>query len=231
MPELLRRVAPDWQSLVQQWSDSAVGRSLIAQVEARRKAGATIFPHEPLRALALTPVAEVKVVILGQDPYHGAGQAEGLAFSVPQGQRPPPSLRNILAELQRDLGVVRSEASLLNWARQGVLLLNTALTVEEGRPASHAMLGWEALTDSIVETLSGASQPIVFMLWGAHAESKRRLLDPAMAARHLVLSANHPSPLSARRGPTPFIGCGHFGRAAAFLATCAPDRPTIDWGS
>jgi uracil-DNA glycosylase len=229
LPDLLRRVAPDWQSLVQRWSSSQAGQSLIGQIEARRAAGATIFPAEPLRALALTPLASVRVVILGQDPYHGAEQAEGLAFSVPQGQRPPPSLRNILAELQRDLGVVRSNPSLENWARQGVLLLNTVLTVEEGRPASHASMGWEALTDEIIKTLSTSDRSVVFMLWGAHAASKRRPLDQQAAQRHLVLTANHPSPLSARRAPVPFLGCGHFGQATRFLAAVNARQPPIDW--
>jgi uracil-DNA glycosylase len=181
-------------------------------------AGATIFPPQPLRALALTAPESVRVVILGQDPYHGRGQAEGLAFSVAPGIALPPSLRNIFKELQRDLGepvppFPSPGGSLVRWARQGVLLLNTCLTVEEGQPASHAGKGWEVLTDAIIRQVSDRSEHVVFMLWGSHAQSKRKLID---ASRHLILCANHPSPLSALRPPTPFIGCGHFSQARAW---------------
>ncbi len=229
LPTLLERVAPDWRDLVQTWQRSEDGRALVERVEARRLAGATLYPAEPLRALALTAPDAVRVVVLGQDPYHGPGQAEGLSFSVPDGQRVPPSLRNILAELHRDLGIRREHASLRGWAEQGVLLLNTVLTVEDSRPASHAGWGWEALTDQIVSALARSGQPIVFMLWGAHAARKRVLLGSGPAARQAVLLANHPSPLSARRGPTPFIGCGHFGQADAWLAAADSTRPPIDW--
>ena len=227
LPALLGRVAPGWRELVQAWQRSDAGCALIERVEARRLAGVTLYPAEPMRALALTPPEAVRVVVLGQDPYHGPGQAEGLAFSVPDRQRVPPSLRNIITELRRDLGIQREHASLRGWAEQGVLLLNTVLTVEDGRPASHAGWGWEALTDQIVMTLAQSRQPIVFMLWGAHAARKRGVLGPA--ACQTVLLANHPSPLSARRGPAPFIGCGHFGQADAWLATADPARPPIDW--
>ena len=157
-------------------------------------------------------------MILGQDPYHGRGQAEGLAFSVAPGVALPPSLRNIFKEIQRDLGELFPEfpqpgGSLVKWARHGVLLLNTCLTVEEGQPASHAGRDWEVLTDAIIKEVSDKAQPTVFMLWGAHAQSKRALID---ASRHLVLAANHPSPLSALRPPVPFIGCGHFSQARAW---------------
>lgn len=226
----IERVAPDWRELVARWRDSPAGRHLVEQVQARCAAGATIYPADPLRALALTPRAAVRAVIVGQDPYHGPGQAEGLAFSVPDGVPAPPSLRNIVAELERELGFAgRTGASLAGWARQGVLLLNTALTVEDGHPASHAGLGWEALTDAVIASVSTSSAPVVFMLWGAHAARKCSLLDSQAAARHLVLVANHPSPLSARREPIPFIGCGHFGRANAFLSAVDPGRPAIDW--
>lgn len=229
LPTLLERVAPGWRDLVQAWQRSDGGRTLVERVEARRLAGVTLYPAEPLRALTLTAPEAVRVVVLGQDPYHGPGQAEGLAFSVPDGQRAPPSLRNILTELRRDLGIQREHASLRGWAEQGVLLLNTVLTVENGRPASHAGWGWEALTDQIVSALARSRQPIVFMLWGAHAARKRTLLGAGPAARQAVLLANHPSPLSARRGPTPFVGCGHFGQAGAWLAVADPTRPPIDW--
>lgn len=229
LPDLLERVAPDWRETVRGWRDSPAGRALIARVEARRVGGATIYPAEPLRALALAPRRSIRVVIVGQDPYHGPGQAEGLAFSVPDGQRVPPSLRNVRAEMQRDLGLERTRhASLAGWAAQGVLLLNTALTVEQGRPGSHSGWGWEALTDEIIKTVSRSELAVVFMLWGARAAAKRALIDES-DSRRCVLVANHPSPLSARRGPMPFVGCGHFGAAARFLARHDPGRAPIDW--
>ena len=224
------RVASDWRDLVDPWRGSAQGRALIERIEARRRAGAPIYPDDPLRALALTPRASVRVVILGQDPYHGPGQAEGLAFSVPAGVPAPPSLRNILVELTRDLGLpAPTGTSLTHWARQGVLLLNAVLTVEDGQPGSHAKLGWEALTDKIIDDLSTSERALVFLLWGAQAAAKLTLLDAAVRARHCVLVANHPSPLSARRGPSPFIGCGHFGQASAFLSRVDPAQTPIDW--
>jgi uracil-DNA glycosylase len=184
----------------------------------RLEGGATIFPPQPLRALQLTPPESVRVVILGQDPYHGRGQAEGLAFSVAPGVALPPSLRNIFKELQRDLGTPLPAfpdpgGSLVRWARQGVLLLNTCLTVEEGQPASHAGKGWEVLTDAVIASVSQHTSHTVFMLWGNHAQGKRHLIE---AKRHLVLCANHPSPLSALRPPIPFMGCGHFSQARAW---------------
>lgn len=207
--------AADWQPVLQPFWASAAGQGLARFVQARLQAGAEIYPAQPLRALELTPLAEVSVVILGQDPYHGPGQAEGLAFSVPAGVKCPPSLRNIFQELARDLGgVLPASGSLQGWAQQGVLLLNTCLTVEQGAPASHAKQGWETLTDALIAACSAHESPKVFLLWGAHAQSKLGLID---ASRHLVLQANHPSPLSARRPPRPFIGCGHFGQARQWL--------------
>jgi len=214
-------VAPDWQALVAHFFDSEKGSALLAFLQQRLHAGASIFPPQPLRALELTPLASVRVVILGQDPYHGRGQAEGLAFSVAPEVAIPPSLRNIFKELQRDLGAPPPPfpvpgGSLVRWARHGVLLINTCLTVEEGQPASHANRGWEALTDAIIQSVSSGPNRVVFMLWGNHAQSKRPLID---ASRHLVLCANHPSPLSAQRPPMPFIGCGHFSQARAWRET------------
>ena len=211
-------VAAGWQPLVDGFFASAAGVKLQAFLGERLTAGATIFPPQPLRALALTPPEQVRVVILGQDPYHGRGQAEGLAFSVAPGVAIPPSLRNIFKELQRDLGTApppfpQPGGSLVKWARNGVLLLNTCLTVEEAQPASHAGRGWEVLTDAVIRHVSDVAQPTVFMLCGAHAQSKRPLID---AQRHKVLAANHPSPLSALRPPVPFIGCGHFSQARAW---------------
>lgn len=208
-----------WRGLVQDFLDSQKGKDLSERLQQALHAGVTVFPPEPLRALNLTPMDQVRVVILGQDPYHGPGQAEGLAFSVPDGVRIPPSLRNIFKELQTSLGrMPTNQGSLLSWAQQGVLLLNTSLTVEQGKPGSHARWGWEDLTDTFVAALAQNAQALVFMLWGAHAQAKKQLIHASMASgRHLILEANHPSPLSAMRPPVPFMGCGHFVLANEFL--------------
>lgn len=188
---------------------------MLAFLKRRIGEGAAVFPPQPLRALELTPLHKVHTVILGQDPYHGRGQAEGLAFSVAPGQPLPPSLRNIFKERQRDLGEAWPTmpvpgGSLVAWAQQGILLLNSCLTVEAGQANSHQGKGWEILTDASIARLSASGQRVAFMLWGAAAQQKRSLIDEK---RHLVLCANHPSPLSALRGPMPFLGCGHFSRA------------------
>ena len=211
-------VAAGWRPLVDEFFASPAGQNLLGFLRERLEAGAVVFPPQPLRALELTPPEQVRVVILGQDPYHGRGQAEGLAFSVAPGVALPPSLRNIFKELERDLGTPPPKfpnpgGSLVNWARHGVLLLNTCLTVEEGQPASHSGRGWEVLTDALIRHVAKLERPLVFMLWGSHAQSKRMLID---TSRHKVLVANHPSPLSALRPPLPFIGCGHFGQARAW---------------
>jgi uracil-DNA glycosylase len=209
-------LAAGWAPLVSSFLSAPEGQRLGQFITERLQTGAVIYPPQPFRALALTPLTEVKVLILGQDPYHGPAQAQGLAFSVSPGTRVPPSLRNILKERARDLGPSVGPGpvdSLESWARQGVLLLNTCLSVEQGRPASHANQGWEVLTHSIVQALADSAQPRVFMLWGAHAQAFAGLIS----ARHLVLTANHPSPLSASRPPQPFIGCGHFSAANAWL--------------
>lgn len=214
-----------WADLTAAFWSSSEGSALRSFLDARRAQGATVYPPEPLRALQLTAPDDVRVVLLGQDPYHGPGQAEGLAFSVAPGVKPPPSLRNIFQELQRDLGLPPpGDGSLVRWARQGVLLLNTCLTVEDGQPASHAKQGWESLTDRLIERCSVSGAPKVFLLWGAHAQKKAALIDPH---RHLLLYANHPSPLSARRGPLPFIGCGHFSQANTWLVR--QGGPAIAW--
>ena len=246
------RVDSSWQALVSAFFTDAPGLQLGRAITARLQQGAVIYPPEPLRALALTPLSRVKVVILGQDPYHGPHQAQGLAFSVGQGVKIPPSLRNIFKEIARDvalrvpvfhphdsvpgsMGSPLQQASSLavsgqleRWAAQGVLLLNTCLTVENGQPASHAKLGWEVLTDRIIQAVWSLEQPVVFMLWGAHAQSKQALMTPDgqpwQICPHQVLTANHPSPLSALRPPQAFIGCGHFSKANAHLQAqgCAP---------
>lgn len=176
-----------------------------------------VFPDDPWRALKLTPLQSVKVVILGQDPYHGPNQARGLAFSVDQRCPTPPSLRNIFKELDRNqASLLTAERSndLSDWARQGVLLLNTALTVEQGAAASHAGIGWQRITDQLIAAVASQPRPIAFLLWGKHAQDKRAIIERyslnGQSMQHLVLEANHPSPLSANRGSTPFIGCNHF---------------------
>ena len=182
-----------------------------------------IFPpaDDIFNAFALTPLHEVKVVILGQDPYHGPGQAHGLSFSVQKGVDIPPSLRNIYKEMHDDIGfVIPSHGCLTEWAQQGVLLLNTVLTVRAGQANSHKGMGWEQFTDTVIEKLNQRSSPMVFMLWGANARAKKPLItNPA----HLVLTAAHPSPLSAYNG---FFGCRHFSQATHFLNQ---QGMNIDW--
>jgi uracil-DNA glycosylase len=218
--QALAQLSLDWQPLVAQFAASSAGLALQHYVAARLAAGAQVYPPQPLRALELTALADVKVVILGQDPYHGAGQAEGLAFSVARGVKVPPSLRNMFKERQRDLGLPPpAHGSLQSWAAQGVLLLNTTLTVEDSQPASHAKQGWEVLTDAVIEACAQKSSPVVFMLWGGHAQAKAPLIAAHnLDNRHTVMCANHPSPLSALRPPAPFMGCGHFGLARAAVA-------------
>lgn len=212
-----------WQPLVDRFWHSPKGQALLVFLRQRLHVGARIYPAQPLRALWLTPLPEIKVVILGQDPYHGLGQAEGLAFSVPAGVAPPPSLRNIFKELLTDMGQAPPfEATLIPWTKKGVLLLNTCLTVEDGLPASHTKQGWEALTDEIIQAVAESAHASVFMLWGAHAQSKQALIDQASKqslSASWVLTANHPSPLSAMRGDAPFIGCQHFSKAQKWLET------------
>jgi uracil-DNA glycosylase len=229
-------IDPSWAPVVQGFLASQTGQQLGQFIAQRLADGAVIYPSHVLRALELTPLPEVKVVILGQDPYHGPNQAHGLAFSVRHGNRIPPSLRNIFKEIDRGaaqaagpagapsqgLAALRS-GSLEAWARQGVLLLNTCMTVEAGAPGSHAKQGWEALTDRLIQTVANATEPVVFMLWGAHAQAKRALIK----GEHLVLMANHPSPLSANRPPQPFMGCGHFAAANDWLQ--AHGHKAINW--
>lgn len=177
------------------------------------KGDAIIYPAEKyiFNSLNYTALNSVKIVILGQDPYHGEGQAHGLAFSVPCGKPAPPSLKNIFKELNDDLGIKRDKTDLTDWAKQGVLLLNSVLTVESGRPNSHIHIGWQAFTDAIIRTISDKRKHVVFMLWGAYAQSKKHLIN---ADKHLILTAPHPSPLSAYRG---FFGCKHFSKANEYL--------------
>jgi len=288
--EQARDVPAGWAPALEAASASLA--RVAAFVEQRRAAGAPIYPARLFRALEVEP-RDVRVVILGQDPYHGPGQAQGLAFSVPDDCPPPPSLRNIFKELAADYPAGRVETGtaaatmpsraraagsdarsptdrsppgatprpaqgelafgddapppapaatpretagrpgsarppgndLGRWARQGVLLLNTVLTVEDGQPASHARQGWENVTDALIDLVARDPSPKVFMLWGAHAQAKEALVPPGRG--HLVLKANHPSPLSARRPPAPFLGCGHFRQANEWLLRHG--RPPVDW--
>jgi uracil-DNA glycosylase len=231
-PPSLTGLSPVWTQLLQAHFQSDVGQALSVKLSAHLAAQKVIYPRTPYKALALTPFDKVRVVILGQDPYHGPGQAEGLAFSVGEGQKIPPSLRNIFKEILRDTGGAMPQGaqagSLVRWATQGVLLLNTALTVEDAQPASHSRWGWEALTDKFIEALAMAAQPRAFLLWGGHAQGKAALIEAAdVTKRHLVLKANHPSPLSALRPPLPFMGCGHFGQVNQWLE--AQNKKPILW--
>jgi uracil-DNA glycosylase len=199
-------------------------RELSAFLRQRRREGATLYPppREMFTAFWATPPQDVRVVILGQDPYHNPGQAHGLCFSVNPGVAVPPSLANVYKELHRDIGfTIPGHGYLMPWAQRGVLLLNSVLTVEKNQPGSHQGKGWERFTDRVISLLADTETPLVFMLWGAHAQKKGRAIDPR---RHCLLTAPHPSPLSAHRG---FIGCGHFTAANAFLA--ARGLAPIDW--
>ncbi|OZI28079.1 uracil-DNA glycosylase [Bordetella genomosp. 1] len=217
-----------WRETLQSDAVAPALARVTGHVEQRLAEGAVVYPATPWRALAELAPHEVRVVILGQDPYHGPGQAQGLAFSVPDDCKCPPSLRNIFKEILReqpDAGPLGHD--LGSWVRQGVLLLNTSLTVEDGQAGSHAKRGWETVTDAIFARVAQDTEPKAFLLWGAHAQAKAALL-PA-GHRHLVLQSNHPSPLSASRPPVPFLGCGHFSQVNAWLAT--QGKTLIDWSS
>jgi uracil-DNA glycosylase len=199
-------------------------RALSDFLRQRKAAGAHIFPPGPqiFAAFEATPFDAVKVVILGQDPYHGYGQAHGLCFSVLPGVPPPPSLENMFKEIEGDLGIPRPDHGyLMPWAKQGVLLLKSVLTVEEGRAGAHANKGWEGFTDHVIQTLSREREHLVFLLWGSYAQKKGAVID---TQRHRVLRAPHPSPLSAHRG---FFGCGHFSAANRYLPQHG--QTPIDW--
>ncbi|MFA6065681.1 MAG: uracil-DNA glycosylase [Candidatus Babeliaceae bacterium] len=217
-----------WKTPLATVCHTAEIEALVEYLQLREAAGATIYPAKKniFAALRETPFDKVSVVIVGQDPYHGPGQAHGLSFSVPLGVRIPPSLRNIFKELHKDIGVaIPHNGTLTGWAQQGVLLLNAILTVEEGKPASHAGKGWEIFTDAIIEQLLKRDHPTVFMLWGAYAQKKMQHLHIHMdPSRHLILKAAHPSPLSV----TGFLGCRHFSQANAFLQQ--HNLPEINWG-
>jgi len=218
------RLEPSWKARVGEYLSRPEMLRLSEFLRAELRAGKTIYPPPRciFTALDATPFEQVKVVILGQDPYHGPGQAHGLCFSVLPGVPPPPSLVNIFSEIGRDLGIARPDhGCLIPWARQGVLLLNSVLTVERGLAGSHQGKGWEGFTDSVIDHLNREREGLVFLLWGSYAQAKGALIDPR---RHRVLKAPHPSPLSAHRG---FIGCGHFSKSNQWLSEHG--QPGIDW--
>jgi len=214
----------NWKTLLKDEKEKDYFRDILSFIEKERAAGKVIYPRNSdiFNAIAYTPFSELKVVIIGQDPYHGPGQAHGLCFSVKPGTAFPPSLINIFRELQNDLGMETPLSGCLEkWARQGVLLLNAILTVEEGKPQSHSKLGWERFTDRIIEEINNRKNGVVFLLWGAFAQKKGEIIDKK---RHYVLHAPHPSPLSANRG---FFGCKHFSKCNEILKGQG-ERP-IDW--
>jgi uracil-DNA glycosylase len=221
-------VPESWRAALAPVLEAPEARRLGGWLQREETGGKTVYPPrgQRLRALELTPLDQVKVVILGQDPYHGPGQAHGLCFSVPEGVPVPPSLANIYKELEDDLGVPRRpDGNLERWARQGVLLLNNCLTVEAGRAASHAGKGWEAITDAAVAAVARREEPSVFILWGNHARSKAaKVPELGPGTHHLVLTSPHPSPLSAHAG---FFGSKPFSKANAFLE--AHGRGAIEW--
>lgn len=217
------RIEQSWKEALKDEFDKQYFASLVEFLRHEKASGKKIYPpgSQIFRAFDLTPVPQVKVVILGQDPYHGVGQAHGLSFSVPEGVPAPPSLKNIFKEIETDLGVRMSGyPNLENWARQGVLLLNAVLTVRCAEAASHSRIGWQEFTDAVIRYISDNCEGVVFMLWGNFARSKSELIDKS---RHCVLEAAHPSPLA--RGA--FFGCRHFSKANAYLVSTG--RSPIDW--
>lgn len=222
------KLHPSWLEPLRQEFDSPYMDALRTFLMGEREMGKRIFPRPSnwFRALDLTPLENVRVVILGQDPYHGEGQAHGLCFSVQPGVRTPPSLVNIYKEMETDLGISRANHGFLeHWAEQGVLLLNAVLTVQMGMAASHQGKGWERFTDAVIRLVNAKQEPVVFMLWGSHAQKKAAFVDSVdKGGRHLVLKAPHPSPLSAHNG---FFGSKHFSKANEFLKRHG--QKPIDW--
>ncbi len=218
------QLEPSWKAHIGDWLLRPDMRELSAFLRQRKAAGAHVFPPGPqmFAAFDATPFEQVKVVVLGQDPYHGYGQAHGLSFSVPPGVPVPPSLLNIYKEIETDLGIPRPDHGyLIPWAQQGVLLLNAVLTVEESKAGAHQGRGWEGFTDHVVDVLNREREGLVFLLWGAYAQQKGKVID---TRRHRVLKAPHPSPLSAHRG---FMGCRHFSQANEYLQRRG--QTPIDW--
>ncbi len=216
---------PAWQEVLGPVKHADFFQQLMARIDAERAAGKAIYPpaSEVFNALTLTPLDDVKVVILGQDPYHGPGQAHGLCFSVQPGVKTPPSLVNIYKELAQDIEGfhVPEHGNLTAWAEQGVLLLNTVLTVEQGKAHSHAKWGWETFTDAVIKSVNDTQHGVVFLLWGSHAQKKGQNID---TQKHYVLNAPHPSPLSAHRG---FLGCRHFSQTNTLLSQ--QGKTPVNW--
>jgi uracil-DNA glycosylase len=219
------KINASWKEVLKQEFEKSYFIELAGFLKVEKAMGKVIYPPGSLifNAFELTPFDKVKVVILGQDPYHGKGQAHGLSFSVMKGVKPPPSLQNIFREIASDLGIQFSGTygDLSHWARQGVLLLNASLTVREGEPMSHSKIGWEQFTDAVIKTVSAKKENVVFMLWGRFAQEKQALID---ATKHLILKAAHPSPFSAYNG---FMGCKHFSKANDYLVKNG--KEPIDW--
>ena len=216
---------PAWQEVLGPVKHADFFQQLMARIDAERAAGKAIYPpaSEVFNALTLTPLDDVKVVILGQDPYHGPGQAHGLCFSVQPGVKTPPSLVNIYKELAQDIEGfhIPEHGNLTAWAEQGVLLLNTVLTVEQGKAHSHAKWGWETFTDAVIKSVNDTQHGVVFLLWGSHAQKKGQNID---TQKHYVLNAPHPSPLSAHRG---FLGCRHFSQTNTLLSQ--QGKTPVNW--
>lgn len=223
-------IPEEWKGDFAAFFKEPQGRGLLDFLHVRLEAGAVVYPPDPYRVFRLTRPSQVSVVVLGQDPYHGPGQAMGIAFSVPAGlKKLPPSLKNIFKEIDREgLGTMPADGDLSAWVRQGVLLMNATLTVEDGKPQSHAGRGWENLTDRLIARVLADGHPVVFMLWGAAAQKKKDFIEANAQAPVLILTSNHPSPLSALRPPVPFIGCGHFQTANEWLREHG--RRPVRWG-
>lgn len=219
------KIHPSWKSVLKDEFSKTYFQQIVTFLKTEKAQGKIIYPPGPLifNAFNQTAFDKVKVVILGQDPYHGEGQAHGLSFSVPAGIKPPPSLVNIFKEIQQDLGVQMpmQYGNLTRWAEQGVLLLNAALTVRAGEPFSHAKFGWADFTDAVIQKISDEKKGVVFLLWGKFAKEKQVLIDES---KHHVLKAAHPSPFSADNG---FFGCRHFSKTNAFLMQ--QGQKPIDW--
>lgn len=224
MAKLEIKLEKSWKTVLDNEFNKAYFIQLVNHIKTEKEQGKTIYPKgsQIFNAFNTTPLNQVKVVILGQDPYHGTGQAHGLSFSVQKGISFPPSLQNIFKELQRDIGnTYPTHGDLTCWAKQGVFLLNASLTVRAGEPMSHAQIGWATFTDAVIKAISTHCSKVVFMLWGKFAQEKQKLID---VSKHLLLKAPHPSPLSAHQG---FLGCGHFSTCNQYLVKHGVDP--IDW--
>jgi uracil-DNA glycosylase len=218
------KIETSWKELLKDEFSKPYFQQIVLHLKTERTQGKTIYPPGPFifNAFDTTPIDNVKVVILGQDPYHGPGQAHGLCFSVQKGIAPPPSLVNIFKELHDDIGItIPNHGNLTHWAQQGVFLLNASLTVRAGEPMSHAKIGWATFTDTVIKKISEQKEQVVFLLWGKFAQDKKILIDET---KHLVLKAAHPSPLSAHNG---FMGCKHFSKTNAWLMSKGIDP--VDW--